>query len=132
MPIEVSRESVQHVVGLSKNISIHEDIKMQTAKTAELRQKLPSKSQSEPIHDDIQTNDVSEEVIERQVESINSKVQNLQRDLQFSVDADSGRTIIKVIDSETQQTIRTIPPEDITVIEQRLESHTGVLFNSNV
>ena len=53
-----------------------------------------------------------EQELQKAVSDINSYVQNLQRDLQFRVDSDLGRTIISVVDSETKEVIRQIPSED--------------------
>ena len=53
-----------------------------------------------------------EQALEKAVSDINSYVQTLQRDLQFKVDTDLGRTIVSVIDSETKEVIRQIPGED--------------------
>ena len=53
-----------------------------------------------------------EQALEKAVSDINSYVQNLQRDLQFKVDTDLGRTIVSVLDSETKEVIRQIPSED--------------------
>ena len=94
------------------------------------RQELPEKKGQDDADVELHGNKPSPEVIQKNVEHINAKVQNIQRDLQFSVDDESGRTIIRVIDSETKETIRVIPPEDINGIAQRLTDSSGVLFNS--
>jgi len=46
------------------------------------------------------------------VKKLNDYVQTVQRDLQFSVDEDLERTVIKVIDSASGDLVRQIP-EDI-------------------
>ena len=51
--------------------------------------------------------------VEQAVSQVNEFVQNLNRDLQFTVDEDSGRTVIKVLDTETKEIIRQIPPEEL-------------------
>src|SRR4051794_25994812 len=43
---------------------------------------------------------------------LNGLMQSLQRQIQFSVDEDNGKTIIKVIDTSTQQVVRQIPQQD--------------------
>jgi flagellar protein FlaG len=48
-------------------------------------------------------------------------MQNLQRELQFSVDDQTGRTVIKVLDSETDTVIRQIPPEEILDLARKLK-----------
>jgi flagellar protein FlaG len=42
---------------------------------------------------------------------INSAVENVQRDLSFSIDSDSNRTVIKVLDSKSGEVIRQMPTE---------------------
>lgn len=51
---------------------------------------------------------------------LNDYVQILSRDLEFSFDEQSGDTIVKVIDSESGEVIRQIPPEEILAISQAL------------
>lgn len=54
--------------------------------------------------------------------------QHLQRRLQFHVDAESGRTVITVIDRDTEEIIRQIPPEEMLALARRLEATTGLLL----
>ena len=58
--------------------------------------------------------------IERTVSRINEIVQSVQRDLSFNVDQESGRTVIRVIDSESGELIRQIPSEDLLAIATHL------------
>ncbi len=51
---------------------------------------------------------------------VNDYVQILNRDLEFSFDEQSGDTIVKVIDSESGEVIRQIPPEEMLAISQAL------------
>ena len=133
MPIQVTTEGLQKNSGLPKSVSINQNPPAEMSKRpATMRQDLPAGMQSLPSFNTLEDQEETVEVIERKVEDLNSHVQNLQPDLQFNVDAESGRTIIKVIDAETRETIRTIPPEDISVLAQSLERHTGVLFKAKV
>lgn len=63
--------------------------------------------------------------VEQAVSQVNEFVQNLNRDLQFTVDEDSGRTVIKVLDNETKQVIRQIPPEELLRIANYLLEAEG-------
>jgi len=51
--------------------------------------------------------------MERVAEAMNKRSQNLGRDLRFEVDLDSGRSVIQVLDRETGEVIRQIPPEKV-------------------
>lgn len=61
------------------------------------------------------------EQLQQAVQEINSVVQNLQRDLQFKVDTESGMTVISVIDSETKEVIRQLPPEEVLERAKRMD-----------
>jgi flagellar protein FlaG len=65
--------------------------------------------------------ETKEESLERAITRINSYVQQVQRDLKFSVDDESGKTVIKVIDSESKELIRQIPEEVLLKVAQSIE-----------
>lgn len=44
--------------------------------------------------------------------TLNEYVQNIQRDLQFSIDKESGVMVVKVIDAKSENVIRQIPAEE--------------------
>ena len=56
------------------------------------------------------------------VSELNKYVQNVHRDLLFSVDQDSGNTVIKVIDSESKETIRQIPAEEVLQVAKSIRN----------
>jgi flagellar protein FlaG len=62
------------------------------------------------------------------VKSINRALQEQNRDLEFSVDADSNRTIVKVIDQATGEVVRQIPTEEALQIAKALDQATGLLI----
>jgi flagellar protein FlaG len=63
---------------------------------------------------------------------INEHILNVQRDLKFTVSKDTGRTIITVIDSETQEVIRQIPPEELLRLAQALQDTSMNIIKVNV
>jgi flagellar protein FlaG len=68
--------------------------------------------------------------VEQAVNQVNEFVQSLSRDLQFMVDDASGRTVIKVLDTETKEVIRQIPPEELLRIATYLtdSGRSSLLF----
>jgi flagellar protein FlaG len=56
---------------------------------------------------------------------LSSYVQNVQRNLNFSIDESSGQTVIKVIDSESEEVIRQIPSEEMLALARRLNELNG-------
>lgn len=70
--------------------------------------------------------------LEKTVSELNDYVQNMKRSLQFSVDEDTGRTVIKVIDPESKEVIRQIPREEILAIARMLREETrGALLEEH-
>jgi flagellar protein FlaG len=76
-------------------------------------QKLPQQQVSSQSADQSQLREA--------VSQINSYVQTVQRDLSFSLDEGSGRTIIKVVDSESGKLVRQIPSEEVLALATYLQ-----------
>ena len=50
------------------------------------------------------------------------------RNLQFSVDGDTGKTVIRVVDSATKEVIRQIPNEEVLAIARAMDRLQGLLL----
>ncbi len=72
------------------------------------------------------------ERLEDSVSQLKNLVQSVQRDLQFSIDDFSGRTVITVLDSKTEEIIRQIPSDEVLALAKNIESMKGVLFSAEV
>jgi flagellar protein FlaG len=72
--------------------------------------------------------DTDEASMESAVSRITDFVQNFQRDLQFSIDKESDRMVVKVVDSKTQEVIRQIPSEETLRIAQNLDSSESLIL----
>lgn len=70
-----------------------------------------------------------EEQIKQAVQKIQETVDNLAHNLRFSIDEDTGRTIIKVMDTHTEEVIRQIPTKEAIEIARTLDKVQGLLFN---
>jgi len=62
----------------------------------------------------------------------NKAMQSLARDLEFSMDAESGEMLVRVIDRATRQVIRQIPSEEMLAIARALDRIRGLLVNQDV
>lgn len=60
------------------------------------------------------------------VESLNDYLQSVERNLLFSVDENSGRTVITVMDRQTEEVIRQIPPETAVALAEYLRDEGGL------
>jgi flagellar protein FlaG len=63
--------------------------------------------------------------VKQAVDEINKSAQYNSRGLEFSVDDESERTIVKVIDKQTKDVIRQIPSEEALAIAQSLDQAIG-------
>lgn len=63
---------------------------------------------------------------------INHYVQSFQRELIFDIDQESGKSIVKVLDSNTHELIRQFPPEQALKMAQALhhaQENIGKIFD---
>ena len=77
--------------------------------------------------------DVSEEQVKDAVSKLNEYVQSTERTLDFQMDEDSGKTIIKVFDKSSSELIRQIPNELALELAQNLnDEEPSLLFSAQV
>ncbi|WP_435274296.1 flagellar protein FlaG [Psychrobium sp. nBUS_13] len=76
------------------------------------------------------TEDIPKEQLEVLAEKLQEFVGSLNKGLQFSVDEDSGRDVIKVIDRETEEIVRQYPSEEVLELVAKLSDAAGNFINS--
>ncbi len=69
-------------------------------------------------------------VVNKAAEQINEFMRASSRNLEFSVDKGTGRIIVKVVDQESGEVIRQIPPEETLAIARNLDTPQGVIIRS--
>lgn len=69
----------------------------------------------------------SEEAVHKAVSDINKAIQNFSQGLQFSVDKDTQRVVVKIVDQQTNQVIKQIPTEEALEISKSLSKLQGLL-----
>ena len=80
-----------------------------------------------------------EAMLERALESVASFVNSANKDVDFLVDEDSGKHVVKVIDRESKELIRQFPSDEIISmaskireLQEELTSKTGLFLDENV
>ncbi|WP_374338126.1 flagellar protein FlaG [Methyloversatilis sp.] len=71
---------------------------------------------------------LSNEEVERTVDEIRRYIEPVDQNLQFSIDKDTGKTIVKLIDSSTKEVLRQIPSEELIAIARSLGKGQGGLI----
>ena len=72
--------------------------------------------------------------LEQAVSDINTYVQTINRELQFRVDdvLPLGRTIVTVIDADTEETIREFPSKEALALAHRLKDEAAEAVQSQI
>ena len=88
---------------------------------------------------DTQDREVTEDAVRQAISDVESflKVQN--RDLAFSIDEDTARSVVTVIDGQSGDVIRQIPSEEVLALAERIQelqqdvgASVGVFINNEV
>ena len=65
--------------------------------------------------------DVSRQAFEKVVSELQNYVQRSQRNLDFHVDDQTGRVVVKVVDATNDEVIRQIPSEEMLAVARRIQ-----------
>jgi len=88
-------------------------------KTAEIKEEVVNSSEG------------VQEQLEQAVSKLNEYVQSTQRDLQFSMDEATGKTVITVVDSNTSEVIRRLPGDVALNLARKLNEEEPIrLFSA--
>jgi flagellar protein FlaG len=66
--------------------------------------------------------------VKEAVQEIRRVVTPVAQSLQFSIDEATGKTVVRVVDSATQEVIRQIPSEEVLAIARALDRLQGLLL----
>ena len=66
--------------------------------------------------------------VEDAVKSINSMMKSLSPNLEFSVDDETNRTVVKVVDKQTNEVIRQLPSQEALEIAKAVDHLQGLLI----
>lgn len=69
----------------------------------------------------------------RSLDRIKKALEEMNRnELEFSVHKKTGKTVVKVVDRDTGEVIKEIPPEELLDIAARINEMAGMLFDKRV
>lgn len=75
-----------------------------------------------------QAESTKKQQLEEAVKAVNDFLKPLNNSLQFNVDDDTGKTIVKVIDSSTKEVIKQFPSEEMLAIAKAIDKMKGLLI----
>ena len=73
--------------------------------------------------------EVTREQVEKAAKEVNDFLKPINNSLQFQLDDDTGKTIVKVIDVATQDIIRQFPSEEMLSIAKAIDKMKGLLVH---
>lgn len=103
-PARTQSESTAKVETRPENVQ-------QNAKPQEQAQRVPSAGE-----------------LQKALEEVEKAVAPMAQSLQFSLDKDSGKTVVKVMDTDTNEVIRQIPSEEVLAISKAVDKLKGLLL----
>jgi flagellar protein FlaG len=71
------------------------------------------------------------EELAQALKSINSALQDRSPGLEFTIDRDSDRSVVKVVDKATQEVIRQMPSREAIDIARALDKLQSVMFKAS-
>ena len=90
------------------------------------------KAASDPVQENAEVQPPKPVPTENQVsqalKNINNLLESRSQDLEFSVDSASARTIVKVVDKNTQEVIRQMPTQEALEIAKALDQLHSLLI----
>ena len=70
----------------------------------------------------------AERSVQRAVSAVSEMLSPLARGLQFAVDAETGETVVRVVDTGTNEVLRQIPSREMLAIARALDRVQGLLI----
>ena len=116
--------------------------KIEPIKATQIRQEIATGGKNVPIAAPapIMAGSKKEKGFEQALRSVSGYVQNISRELNFSVDEELNRTVVTVLDEETGEIIRQIPSEEMLELAKHISDaqesgdkqlSKGILFSGD-
>ncbi len=92
-------------------------------------QRLGERKDKDARSEDAQSGQVSEKDLQEALSRVREVFQKADPRLEFSVDQDTDRVVVKVVNGESGEVIRQIPPKEVLDLARSLEQPTGLLLH---
>ena len=86
---------------------------------------IDSKEKQEPII----VSEITKEELEATVEKANQFLLGLKTQFDFKVHEGTGRTVVRLIDKQTQEVVKEIPPEKMLDVLESIWDSAGILVD---
>ena len=89
-------------------------------------------NQYEKNNQEVTAQPLEREQLEKMAQQLQEFMGEMNRSLQFQVDEDSGRDVIKVLDKDTGDIIKQYPSEEVLNLVSKLSETAGILIDQTV
>ncbi len=101
--------------------------------TAEIRQARANEMSNAQVQTEqpvpqTEKTEASRQQLEEAVKAVNDFLQPINNSLQFNIDDETGKTIVKVVDATTNELIRQFPSEEMLSIAKAIDQMKGLLI----
>lgn len=131
MTIEIQSQAVSQQISVSKAVSNDNAVKKEVDKTAskvELQEVATKGLQPTEIpKETAKPLEMPKENIQEAVNKLQDYVDKYDRDLKFSIDDDTGRTVVKLLDSD-KNVLKQYPTEEVLSLISNLEQNKGLFI----
>lgn len=67
--------------------------------------------------------------VQRDLDKVNGFVQNIKREINFSLSEHTGKVVITVVNPDSEEIVREIPPEELQKLAKKLQENSAILFD---
>ncbi len=99
---------------------------------AETKAAVPVSPVNEEMKDSVAQISQETQKVKAQIEQIQSLTNNLGTKLQFNVNEQLGKVVVKVVDPSTDKVIKEIPSEEIQTMQIRIKEAIGLIFDQQI
>lgn len=101
--------------------------------TAEIRQARANEMSNAQVQTEqpvpqTEKTEASRQQLEEAVKAVNDFLKPINNSLQFNIDDETGKTIVKVVDATTNELIRQFPSEEMLSIAKAIDQMKGLLI----
>ena len=108
----------------NNNNNSSDNIKSNNKKTNRPNKSLQEKSESNKKE--------LEEDVRESVKDVNEIVEKIKEGLSFQIHEDTEKLMVQVIDVNTEEVIKELPPEEMLDLEARIHEMVGILIDEKV
>jgi len=110
---DIARPTGQRVNPVAKNVQLSND----------------ANAQEEKVNGDVKKRELSTKQIQNVINDINNKIRQTKTRCEFTYHDQSNRVSVKIIDRETKEVVKEIPPEETIEIIERIWEIAGILVD---